>query len=321
VIPGLRVGHSTGACTGVTVVLCPPGTVASIEIRGGAPATRETALLEPGRSVEHVDAVVLSGGSAFGLAAADGVMAWLADRGRGFPTRAGPVPIVPAACIYDLVEGGELPGPEHGRAAVEAADSDAGTAPPTGSVGAGRGATVGKWRVSAHAVPGGLGVATVSLPAASGEESEARESLTVGAMAVVNAVGDVIDAAGRIIAGSTAPADAEAFPVPEPFADTPESVLEATTLVVVATDLPLTKAECHLLAQSGHHGLARAVHPSHTRYDGDLVIALSCRGERQPVPSHPDPPDHEKPDTTFDRVRIAATEVVADAVRNAVRQT
>ncbi|HEV2309166.1 MAG TPA: P1 family peptidase, partial [Acidimicrobiia bacterium] len=144
-VPGVQVGQWTGDGTGVTVILVPPGTIGAAEQRGGAPASRELALLEPGRTVETVDAVVLTGGSAFGLGTADGVMAWLAEQGRGFPTRGGVVPIVPTAAIYDLVESGRTwPGPAEGRAAVEAAA--AGTPLRTGRVGAGRGATVGKWR-------------------------------------------------------------------------------------------------------------------------------------------------------------------------------
>jgi L-aminopeptidase/D-esterase-like protein len=268
----------------VTVVLCPPGTAGSGEIRGGAPATRETALLEPGRSIEHVDAVVFTGGSAFGLAAADGVVAWLAERGRGFPTRGGPVPIVPAAAIYDLVASGtERPGAAEGRAAVE--EADRGEQPAAGRVGAGRGATVGKWRGSEYSVPGGLGTATARV-----------EGATVGALAVVNAIGDVVDADGRVLAGSSAPPDAPGFP------DTPFDE-GATTLVVVATDARCTKSECHLLAQSGHHGLAQAVRPSHTRHDGDLVIALATGAV----------------DVHLDRLRVTVTETVAAAVRGAVR--
>ena len=146
-VPGVRVGHWTGDVTGVTVIVLPPDTTASCEIRGGAPATRETALLEPGRTVQHVDAIVLSGGSAFGLVTADGVMRGLAELGRGFPTRGGPVPIVPAAAIFDLVaSGGVLPGMEEGRAALAAAMAEPAGPLPIGLVGAGRGATVGKWR-------------------------------------------------------------------------------------------------------------------------------------------------------------------------------
>jgi L-aminopeptidase/D-esterase-like protein len=283
-VPGVQVGHWTGTGTGVTVVLVPPGTTAAGEVRGGAPATRDLALLQPGRTIETVDAVVLAGGSAFGLAAADGVMDWLAEQGRGLSTRGGVVPIVPAAAVYDLVEsGGERPRAEHGRAAAAAAASGPRLA--TGRVGAGRGATVGKWRGAEHAAPGGLGSASARVGDA-----------TVGALAVVNAVGDVVDAAGRVLAGSHAGPDAEAFPV-DPFPDQPN-----TTLVVVATDARLTKADCWLVAQSAHHGLAHALHPSHTRHDGDLTVALATGV----VEAH------------VDRLRVTATEVVAAAVRGAV---
>jgi L-aminopeptidase/D-esterase-like protein len=284
---GIQVGHWTGTGTGVTVVLCPPGTVGSCEIRGGAPATRETALLDPTRSVEQVDAVVLTGGSAFGLATADGVMAWLAERGRGYPTRGGPVPIVPTAAIYDLSPEHQPPGAVQGRLAAEEADLAAPDAvPASGRLGAGTGATIGKWRGAEHAVPGGLGAA-----AAPGVE----------AIAVVNAVGDVVATDGSVLAGSSAPPEISGFPDPAPF--------EATTLVVVATDARLTKLECRLLAESGHHGLARTIRPSHTRYDGDLVIALATGTRELDGPAG------------LDRLRVGTTDVVAEAVRNAVRQT
>jgi len=284
-VPGVSVGHWTGSGTGVTVVLCPAGTVGSGEVRGGAPATRETALLAPERSVEHVDAVAFAGGSAFGLAAADGVMAWLAEHERGFPTRGGPVPIVPTAAIFDLLTATVRPGPLEGRAAIEAAA--AGTVLTTGRVGAGSGATVGKWRGPEHAVPGGFGLARARV----GEAS-------VGAIAVVNAVGDVIDERGAPLAASRAPAEAEAFPEAQPFAG------EATTLVAIATDARCSKADCFLLAQSGHLGVAHAIRPSHTRHDGDFVVALATGV----VPAN------------LDRLRVAVTDVVAGAVRDAVRQ-
>lgn len=301
---GIRLGHWTGTGTGVTVVLCPEGTVGSCEIRGGAPATRETALLEPGRSVEQVDAVVLTGGSAFGLATADGVMAWLAERGRGFPTRGGPVPIVPTAAIYDLSSGVDRPTADQGRAAAEAAERA--LAEPgqweSGRVGAGAGATIGKWRGAEHAVPGGLGIAShvASDPGGVGASLEA--------IAVVNAVGDVVRADGEMLAGSTAPADVPAFPDPAP------NLFQNTTLVVVATAVRLTKPECHLVAQSGHDGLAQALRPSHTRHDGDLVIALATGATESSTAGAAGP-------FSLDRLRMAATEVVAEAVRNAVRQT
>jgi L-aminopeptidase/D-esterase-like protein len=282
--PGFGVGHWTGEHTGLTVVLCPPGTVGSGEVRGGAPATREVSLLDPGRSVEQVDAVVFTGGSAFGLGVADGVLAWLVEHGRGFATRGGLVPIVPTAAIYDLVVAGdERPDAAAARAATEAASTVSTLR--TGLLGAGRGATVGKWHGPDHAVPGGLGTAAVGIDGA-----------TVGALAVVNAVGDVVDADGALLAGSAAPPDATAFP---------ESPLtrEATTLVALATDARCTKAECHLLAQSGHLGIAHAIRPSHTRHDGDLVVALAAGV----VDAH------------LDRLQVAAADVVAEACRSAVR--
>jgi len=283
-VPGVHVGHWTGDGTGVTVVVVPPGTVAAAERRGGAPATRELALLEPDCTMTAVDAVVLTGGSAFGLGTADGVMAWLAEHDRGFPTRGGVVPIVPTAAIYDLVEsGGTWPGPAEGRAAAEAAAAHT----PRGRVGAGRGATVGKWRGGEHAVPGGLGTASRTVGPA-----------TIGALAVVNALGDVRDADGRVLAGSVAGADAETFPDVAPF-----DAEANTTLVVVATDARLTKADAVLVAQSANHGVAHAVHPSHTRHDGDLAIVVATGA----VDAH------------LDRLRVAATEVVAAAVRDAVR--
>ncbi len=295
--PEIRVGHWTGAGTGVTVVLCPPGTIGSGEVRGGAPASRELELLDPVRTVAQIDAVVLSGGSAFGLAAADGVMAWLVEQDRGVETRGGRVPIVPTAAIYDLVAaGGERPGPLEGRAAVEAADAaepflgDRGAAAAVGGtrrVGAGRGATVGTWRGPDGGVPGGLGAAVTRCGDA-----------TVGALAVVNAVGDVVDEQGRPLAASASPPEVAPFPEMEPLLTG-----EATTLVVVATDARCTKTECALLAQSAHLGIAHAIRPSHTRFDGDLAIALATGT----VDAH------------LDRLRVAASEVVAGAIRAAVQ--
>jgi L-aminopeptidase/D-esterase-like protein len=288
-VPGVRVGHWTGDGTGVSVVLLPEGTVGSCEVRGGAPATRETALLDPECTVEQVDAVVLSGGSAFGLATADGVMRALADQGRGFATRAGPVPIVPAAAIFDLAAGadrGSVPGPEEGRSALVAAQREPAPTLATGLVGAGRGARLGKWRGADHAREGGLG-------SASARDGDA----VVGALVVVNAVGDVIGADGSMLAGSSAPADAPGFPDPAPFEEEGN-----TTLVVVATNAALTKLQCHLLAQSAHHGMARAIHPSHTRHDGDIAFAFATG----PV------------EANFDRLRMLATDVTAAAIRNSV---
>jgi L-aminopeptidase/D-esterase-like protein len=279
-VGGIRVGHWTGERTGVTVIWAPSGSVGSGEVRGGAPATRESALLDPTRLVDRVDAVVLCGGSAFGLAAADGVVRFLAERGQGFPTGAGPVPIVVGAALFDLPTGGP-PGPEEGRAAAVAAARGEPAAP--GRLGAGRGATVGKWRGREHAVPGGLGTAAA-----------VEGHATVGSLVACNASGDVIAGDGAVLAGSRAPDGAPAFPDRGP--------LENTTLVVVATDARLSKTECHLLAQSAHDGLSRALRPAHTRYDGDFVVALAT-GE---VDAHPD------------RLRVVTADVVAEAVRAAV---
>lgn len=296
-VPGVLAGHWTGSATGVTVVVLPPDTVGSIEIRGGAPATRETAVLDPFASVEHVDAIVLTGGSAFGLAAADGVMRALAEQGRGFPTRGGPVPIVPAAAIFDLVVAGdERPGPDEGRAALAAAF--AADAPlVTGRVGVGRGASVAKWRGGEHGTTGGVGSAS------------ARDGdVVVGALVVVNAVGDVVAADGTPIVASQAPPDAPAFPDEAPF-ETPvgqegddSAGRTNTTLAIVVTNATCTKVECHLLARSANHGLARAIHPSHTRHDGDLAFACATGV----VDAH------------LDRLRVMVTDVTAAAVRDAV---
>ena len=286
-VAGVRVGHWTGAATGVTVVWAPEGTVGAAEVRGGAPASREVALLEPERTVTRVDAVVLAGGSAFGLAAADGVMHFLAEHGRGYATTGGPVPIVPAAGVFDLVDEMSLrPGADEGRAAIEAAADST----PTGRVGAGRGASIGKWRGREHAVPGGFGAAIATC-----------DDAHLVAFAVVNAVGDVVGDDGRILAGSTAPPDALAFAVEAPFEE--EAAHRNTTLVVVATDAACDKLGCHLVAQSAHDGIARALRPAHTRFDGDLTITLATGAI----------------ETNLDRLRAVAADLVTEAIRSAPR--
>jgi L-aminopeptidase/D-esterase-like protein len=268
----------------VTVVLLPEGTTGSCEVRGGAPASRETALLDPTKLVEHVDAVVLTGGSAFGLATADGVMTALASLDRGFRSSAGPVPIVPTAAIFDLVaSGGVHPTAQDGNDALAAAIAREPLS--LGRVGAGTGATVGKWRGGMHGVPGGMGSASVRVDRA-----------TVGALAVVNAIGDVIGADGSIIAGSSADASVGGYP------DPPLGPGENTTLVVVATDARCSKVQCHLLAQSAHDGLARSLSPVATRYDGDIAFGLATGAV----------------DVHFDRLRLGVVETVAIAVRASV---
>ena len=272
----------------MTVVIPPDPTVGSCEVRGGAPATRETALLDPVRHVERVDAVVFSGGSAFGLDAATGVMHALAEAGRGHPTSGGVVPIVPAACIFDLAaSGGVKPTSVEGRLAYDAASVDP---VPTGRVGAGTGATVGKWRGIEYAAPGGVGSASARC-----------ETATVGALAVVNAVGDVLDGHGAILSGSSAPPHADAFPEP------PLAAGEHTTLVVVATNARLSKLDCLVLAQAAEVGLVRALNPAVTRFDGDIAFVLG-----RP------PEDPDGVDVHFDRLRIVVADVVTHAVRASV---
>ena len=254
-VPGVRVGHWTDAAarTGCTVVLFPAGTVASGEVRGGAPGTREWALLAPERLVARVDAVVLSGGSAFGLAACDGVMRFCEERGMGFPTPAGVVPIVVGAVVYDLAVGDASvrPGPDEGFAACAAA-----TAGPfeTGAVGAGAGATIGGWRGPQRVRPGGIGSAS------------ARDgALVVGALLAVNAWGEHAE-----------DADPVALPESVPFG-------QSTTIGVVATNAVLDKVGCLLVAQSAQDGMARALQPAHGAADGDAVVAASVGGVDAPV--------------------------------------
>lgn len=273
-VKGIRVGHWTDerAATGCTVVLCGEnGAVAGVDVRGGGPGTREIALLDPTCLVQRVHAVCLSGGSAFGLAAADGVMRYLEEQGIGFETSVARVPIVPTAILFDLALGdaGVRPDAAAGYAACEAA-SDGPVA--EGSVGAGTGATVGKLHGLAGAMKGGIG--TTSCRTAGG---------VVGALAVVNSFGDVVDPrTGEIVAGARRIAD-------EGFVDTEAALLGGlpdaqqpfahTTLGIVATNVALTKSQATKVAQMAQDGLARAIRPVHTPFDGDLVFSLSL-GER-----------------------------------------
>jgi L-aminopeptidase/D-esterase-like protein len=280
-VEGIRVGHWTDpvARTGCTVVLCPPNTVGSGEVRGGAPGTRETDLLRPGMLVQHVDAVLLTGGSAFGLAAADGVVRWLEERGRGFETGVGPVPIVPAAVLFDLGVGdpSARPGPDQGYGACQAASDE----PEEGTVGAGTGATVAKLSGPCPGRPGGLGMASVS-----------REGVTVAALAAVNAFGEIVSDDGDVLAGALPGEDGEAGP-PWPT---------NTTIVVVATDAALSRERAHLLAAASHGGLARAVRPAHTMWDGDTVFTLATGRSRTT----------DVPQSLLERL---AEDVVAEAIR------
>jgi len=289
---GFRVGHWTDAegGTGCTVILPPPGNVASVDIRGSSPSSRELAHLDPERKLTEVHAVLLTGGSAFGLAAAEGVVDWLAERGIGYQTGVTPIPIVPAAVIFDLSFGSSStrPGRDAGRAACEAArERDV----PIGRVGAGAGATVGKWAGREYLSPGGLGIGRA-----------ARDGEEVTAVAVVNAVGDVLAEDGSVVAGTSAPNPRY---VPPP---TPPQAPVNTVLALVATQANLEKREVRFLAARGADGITVSVRPAHTRYDGDVVFGVAA-------------PDFSERTANLDVLGHLATEAVADAVRNAVRPT
>jgi len=269
-VGGLRVGHWTNrrAATGCTVILAPPeGAVASVDVRGGAPGTRETDLLAAGRLVQRLHAVLLTGGSAFGLDAAAGVMHFLEEQQIGFRTRHAVVPIVTAAVIFDLGIGSPAVRP-NAAAGYRACRSASALTLEQGSVGAGTGATVAKLGGVGAAVKGGLGSASESL----------RDGLVVGALAVVNAAGEIIDprdgaivAARRVASGT--PSDALEY-----LRGRPHGLPEAgtnTTLAAVATNAALTKDQVLRVATMAHAGLARAIRPSHTPADGDTIFALS----------------------------------------------
>jgi L-aminopeptidase/D-esterase-like protein len=302
-VHGIQVGHATDldALTGCTAILCPPGTVGGVDVRGGAPGTRETDLLRPLNHVQEVTAIMLAGGSAYGLAAADGAMRFLAERDRGYRTSLGYlVPIVPAAIIFDLSVGRAdiYPTAEMGYAACGAASS----APvEQGCVGAGTGCRVGALYGNAYATKGGLGSAAFYID----------DTVVVAALAVVNAVGDVIDEQGQILAGLRRRPDGDTF----------EGILNAlrslqrgidtdhpapgtnTVIGVVATNARLTKEQVNKVAQMAHDGLARAVNPAHTMYDGDTIFALAT-GEIE---------------ADVNLIGAYGAEVMASAVRRGVR--
>lgn len=297
-VPGIRVGHWTDAeaGTGCTAIILPPGARGGVDVRGGGPASRETDLLRPEATVPVVSAIVLSGGSAFGLDAASGVMAWCEEQGLGVDTGIATVPIVPAACLFDLGITGNArrPGAAEGRLAAEAATDGPYE---VGSVGAGTGATVGKCHGRDHWCKGGLGSASTQLPS----------GVTVAALAVVNAFGDVLDEHGDVIAG--------AWEDDRGFVDARTELLHGvarharlqdlnnTTLCVVATDASLPKPACTHLARQAHMGVARAVAPYGTTLDGDIAFAVSA-GEIDANPII---------------IGNAAAEMAALAVRDAVR--
>lgn len=268
-IAGLKVGQWTDAeaVTGCTVVLCEEGAVAGADVRGGGPGTRETDLLRPGNLVERVHAVLLTGGSAFGLDAAGGVMRWLEEKGIGYATPAGPVPIVVGAVLYDLSIGRADVRPD--AAAGYAAASSASDGPlAEGSVGAGTGATVGKALGMANAVKGGIGTAC----------EELDSGVRVAALVAVNAAGEIVDPAnGQTVAGPRGE-DGRFVPTLDVMRRRrPRAVppVTNTTIAVVATDAALDRAQCTRLAAMAQDGIARAVRPAHMQFDGDSVFALA----------------------------------------------
>jgi len=291
-VPGIRVGHWTDerARTGCTVLLFDGEATAGVSVRGGAPGTRETDLLDPVRTNERVDAIVLSGGSAYGLATADGVMRWLEERGIGRKVANAIVPIVPAAIVFDLAAGDPKvrPGPNEGYAACEAATV---AAPAEGRVGAGTGAMVGKLMGRELARPGGIGTAARRVG-----------DTTVGALFVVNAVGDVVHEDATLV---NAPRGTRRIIDRLLAGERPviRTGRESTTIGVVATDATLTKTEASWLASVAQDGVARAVLPAHSRADGDTVFACSTlRGPR----------------VDLELLGALAVEVAADAIRRAV---
>ncbi|KMY67279.1 peptidase S58 [Desulfocarbo indianensis] len=269
-VQGLLVGHYSDAqaASGVTVVICPEGAVAGVDVRGSAPGTRETDLMDPSNLVEKAQAVVLTGGSVYGLATVDGVVTWLREKGWGFPLENGQVaPIVPAAALFDLGRGVEeyIPpiGPPWGRLACEAASRGA---PALGSAGAGTGALAG-------GIKGGLGTASEVL--ASG--------LTVAALVAVNSLGSVLDPASGLfwearleLNNELGPAGRRPVTLPAP--QEPRAAGN-TTIGLVATDAKLSKSQARKLAQMAHDGLARAIRPAHTMFDGDTIFCLAT-GQR-----------------------------------------
>ncbi len=305
-VPGIRVGHHTlpERPTGCTVVLAPEGATAGVDVRGGAPGTRETALLDPANSVSRVHAVVLSGGSAFGLDAATGTTGWLEEQGIGYEAGGFRVPIVVAAILFDLGvgDGSIRPGADCG---YEAARSAVSSAPAEGNVGAGAGATVGKLRGMERAMKGGIGSVSV----------RGSNDLVVGALIAVNPLGDVIDpATGEVVAGvrtedGTSLADARRVLRSGPH-DIEAGSPGNTVIGVVATNAALTKSEATMVARMAHDGLARAVWPAHTPWDGDTLFVLST-GESSDAAVSP------RADLT--EVGALAADAVAEAILRAVR--
>jgi L-aminopeptidase/D-esterase-like protein len=298
---GYRIGHATDrrSRTGCTVILPPAGTIAAAEIRGGAPGTRETGVFTPGNLVNEIHALVFAGGSAFGLATADGVAQWLRERGVGFAVGAERVPIVAAAVLFDLAVGKPRhPDPEMGRQACRAAREGP---IETGAVGAGAGATVGKLFGVARAARGGVGSSIVRLPSDD----------VVAAIVVANPFGDVVDPQSRRILAGPSSRGGRRLRTARSLErdDLAESPLggAATTLVCVVTTVPFESGSLKRVAIEAHDGIARAIRPAHTVVDGDTVFALAPPGPAPPV-------------LLRLRVGAAAAEAVARAIVDSVRK-
>jgi len=300
-VPGMLVGHAQdlGGATGCTVVLCPPGTVGGVDIRGSAAGTRQADSLNSSHFVDEVHAILLAGGSAFGLDAAGGVMGFLEEKGVGYQTSAARVPIVPTAIIYDLGLGTSRVRPDKQMGYQACLNSRSGSVA-EGSVGVGTGASVGKLLGICWATKGGVGTASVASPS----------GVIVAALVAVNAFGDVIGQEGRkILAGARDPKD------PARFIDSAAAIkggislprqedrLQNTTLGVVATNVKLSKRQTIKIAQMGHSGLARSISPIHSTVDGDLIFALSAGDQQADV----------------NAIGLMAEEAVAVAVRRAIR--
>ena len=297
-VPGLRIGHYTDSAgaTGCTVTLCPSGAVCGVDVRGSAPGTRETDALSSTALIDAVHGVLLTGGSAFGLAAADGIMEYLAEQGSGYQTQVRPVPVVPAAVIFDLAVGdsSSRPGREAGRSACEAARDQA---PAEGTVGAGTGATVAKSMGTGRMIKSGIGYASEGL----------SNGCVLAALVAVNAVGDVYDyRSGELIAGPRdgRPGDNQMTVFPD---DGPLST--NTTIGIVATDVPLLRWQAQKLAQCAQDGVALSIRPAHTMFDGDTFFALSTSPVNESVVSP----------SFLSELGWKATKLVCSAIERGVR--
>ncbi len=293
-VSGITVGHYTDNenITGCTVILCPPNTVASCDVRGSSPGSRELVLLAPDKQMQEVHAIFLSGGSAFGLGAANGVMQYLAEKGIGYKTPWVTVPIVPSAIIFDLNIGSSTIFPTAENAYHSCKNTSKNFE--QGSVGAGTGAVVGKWNGFECSMKGGIGSSSLKIG-----------DVVVGAIAVVNAVGDIVNEDGTVLAGARN--DGSFFSAEQRLTSLNTELLLTrntnTTLVVIASNAKLTKVDTNRVAQRGHDGMARAIVPSHTTFDGDVAFALSTGEVIAPV----------------DLVAEMGAFVTSEAIRNAVR--